>query len=369
MVELEGLCMCNFKKALGATISFVLCFAIACAIIICPCMMNGSDYNDSAARRELSGQIDYIFNGASHALAAFMPEVIDRELGTCSWNLSSSSASLKGRKYILEKELQRNPIDTVIIDVAFDILYSDPASLHATGEPMVICKLDNNIERIQYFSEQVSLINNDYENVLSIFLRYGLKAWKDFLTGNTGILQANKGFMPEASTDVTLSDERVIDCYRHNQLSNGTEVNFLAENVEMLVEMISMCKQYGARVIVAVVPVSDAFIWENANMDKFKDDLSTICKDNDCIFIDFNLVKTRNQIYSDEFSYTNETHLSMRGAMAFSENFSSVIACLNNGENVDEMYYDSYEELKEYMPYMEIVQQIESIRDGYPSCD
>lgn len=355
MMGLEGLCMCNFKKACCATISFVLCFAIACAIIIYPCMMNGSDYNDSAARRELSGQIDYIFLGASHALAAFVPEIIDRELGICSWNLSSPSVSLKGRKHILEKELKRNPIDTVVIDVAYDILYTDSKSIHATGEPMVMCRLDSNIERIQYFGENISLINNDYENVLSIFLRYGLKAWKDLLTGNTGVLQANKGFQPEMSIDVRLNDEEVIACHKRNGLHDGSNKEFLDENVEMLEDIINMCKKYGARVIVAVVPVSDAFIWGHADMSKFSNDLSTICKDNDCDFIDFNLVKTRNQIYSDEFSYINETHMSMKGATAFSENFSSVINCLNSGESIDEICYDSYEELKESMPYMEIV--------------
>lgn len=341
--------MYNFKKAIKATLAFVLCFIISSTIIIFPCMQNGSDYNDSAARQELRGNIDYIFNGASHAYGAFYPAIIDEELGVCSWNLSSSSASLQGRKTILEKELQRNLVDTVVIDVSFDTLSRCQSEEHATGEPMIICKLDNNVERMRYFFENVSFWNSDYENVLSVFMRYGLKAWKSKMLGEFGQVQSNKGFMPAESIDLKLSEAEIVSQYN----SAKRVLPFREENVEILKSTITMCQQYGARVIIAVVPISDVSIWKKENLDDFWRDLSTICEESDCLLYDFNLIKTRYETYSDVYSFADETHMSEDGAITFSKNFADIIQRLNAGEDVRHLFYASYDEMKQNSPYME----------------
>lgn len=340
-MPMEDLCMQNFKKLLKSSIFFIVCLLLVFSVIVYPCFQNGSEYNDSEARRKLSGEINYIFSGASHALAAFNPNIVDEKLNVCSWNLSTSSASLNGRKMLLEKELNRNKIDTVVIDISFDTLLRSQKNENATGEPMIICKLDNSKERFKYLTENVSLFNGDYENVISIFLRYGLKAWVAKLSGEFGTLQNNKGFMPDPSVDVSLSKDRIAYAYEINKL----EIDYLPENIDALNQTIELCKSHGANVILAVVPISEARIWRYAGWDKFFEEIKKISDQNNCIFLDFNLIKNRFDVLDDKYSFNNETHLSEAGAEAFSEAFSDIIHRINNGEDISNLFYSSYSDM------------------------
>lgn len=339
--------MHNFKKSLKSSLIFLISLFLVISFIIFPCFQNGSNYNDSAARQKLSGELNYIFSGASHALAAFNTDIIDEKLNVCSWNLSTSSASLNGRKTLLENELKRNRVNTVVIDISYDTLSRSQKDENATGEPMIICKLDNNAERIKYLIKNVSLFNGDYENVTSIFLRYGLKAWMAKLSGEFGTLQKNKGFMPDPSVDVTLSENMIKPLQKRDRI----QTNYLAENIEALKQTIKLCQEYDAKVILAVVPISEARIWKCSGWDVFSETVKSISEQNNCIFLDFNLIKTRFEIFDDRYSFNNETHLSETGAKAFSEAFSDVILKINNGENVSDLFYSSYNEMIDNSSY------------------
>lgn len=344
--------MHNFRRALISTFCVILSFSIFFSIIVYPCFEDDSQYNDSKTRQDLSGNIDYIFNGASHAFQAFDTSVIDDELGICSYNLSSPSASLEGRYTLLEKEISRNTLDTVVIDIAFDSMVRSQSTENATGEPMIVCKLDSFSERANYLFNHVSFFNGDVENVISIFLRYGLKAWKDKLTGNTGTLQQNKGFSPMPANNITLQTDEIINGYNTNIVST----NFSDENIIQLEKMINLCKQHNTRVIVAVIPISDAFIWKYSNLDEFLDNLKQLCKKNNCPVYDFNLINNRYEILNDQTSFTNLTHMSAPGASAFSKTFCDFIKNVDSNQNLDLMFYKSYEELKQDSPYMSIYQ-------------
>jgi len=341
--------MHNFKKVFKATVIFSLCLIITSIIIICPCFLNGSNYNDSAKRKELSGEITYIFNGASHCLAAVNPHIIDQGLSVCSYNLSSSSASLEGRYTLLKKEIERNKVDTVVIDVSFDTLSRSQKAENATGEPMVICKLDTVSERINYLFSNVSFFNNDYENIYSIFLRYGLKAWGALLNGEFNTVQTNKGFIPDAAVDVSLKPEEIISTHNVNELNTS----FMKENVNCLKRMVDLCKENDVRVVVAVIPISEARIWRYRDFDNFYSQLRELCFELDCEMYDFNLLKSRFELFSDEKSFSNETHMSEQGASAFSDYLVCFFEYLNEGTNVSDMFYSSYEEMKDASLYME----------------
>ena len=133
--------MHNFKKALIASLSFLLCFALIFSAVVFPAFKTDSLYNDSAKRQELAGSIDFLMCGASHALGGFIPTIIDETLGVNSYNLSSYASSFDGRLWLIEKELERNPVSTFVLEISYDTIrdYSDD---HSTGEPMTILKLD-----------------------------------------------------------------------------------------------------------------------------------------------------------------------------------------------------------------------------------
>ena len=349
--------MHNFKKALSTTTALILAFLITFAAIIAPCFDADSQCSDAKLRRDLSGKIDYIFSGASHTFQAVDPSVIDKELGVCSYNMSSPSASMDGRYTLLEKEVYRNNLDTVVIDISFDGLTRSAASENAVGEPMIACRLDSLSESIGYLADHTSFFNNDVENVISIFMRYGLKAWKDKLTGQTGVLQRNKGFWPIPAIDVRLKTEEIVETYNTEQ----GHIVFSEENIEQLEKMIRLCHENNIRVMVVVIPLSDAFLWQHSNMDGFLAELKLLCEKNNCPVYDFNLLRNRYEIFSDQDAFCNLTHMSESGAASFSKAFCDLVKELDVNANVDNLFYGSYDELKQSSPYMYIYKEYHHI--------
>lgn len=344
--------MQGFRKALLATVSFILSVAIAIIIIIFPSMVNGSDYNDSKNREQLSGTLDYIFLGASHCMAAFVPNVIDEELGVNSYNLSSSAASMEGKLYLLKKEIDRNNLNTVVIDIAYDTLLRRPENDHARGEPMIVCKLDSISERIKYTVDSVSFFNNDYENFMSIFSRYGVSAWKKIiLKEQTNHKNGENGFVPEKSVNVTLTENEIIK----RRDIGSLDVNYSEKNIDILCEIIRLCKANKVRPVVLTIPIAESRIWKCDNWSEFTSAISNICEAEDCELYDYNLLKKRHEVFDDTVSFLNETHMSKTGAYAFSKEFSEIEKQVIQGADkkyISSLFYSSYEEMKADSPYM-----------------
>ena len=108
--------MHNSKQIVISTLSFILLFAVISTLIIVPYWNSETDYfQDSQLREDLAGQIDCLVIGASHALTAFDTNVLDERLGCFSYNLSGSMMTLDSKYYFLKKELERNPVETVLV--------------------------------------------------------------------------------------------------------------------------------------------------------------------------------------------------------------------------------------------------------------
>ena len=128
--------------------------------------------------------------------------------------------------------------------------------------------------------------------------------------------------------------------------------NFIDDNIEYLIKTIELCKQNDVRVIVAVIPISDAEIWKYSNLDEFLIKLEKLCSENDCPVFDFNLIYNRYDIFDDHTSFTNTTHMSEEGAAAFSKAFCDLIKMVDSNEDISNMFYSSYADLKNESPYM-----------------
>lgn len=346
--------MHSFRRTIVNSLVFVLLFAIIAGVVIYPSFTNGSEYNDSGARKDLSGKLNLLFVGSSYSTSGFIPDVFDKKLGCNSYNLSGDAASLNGRYELLKKELSRNKIKSVILEISYETLSEDIKAVNATGEPRIITKLDTFSEKINYFFNNVSFFNNDYENFLSVSLRYGLKAWKDIASGSFGTIQGNKGFRADAPVDVSLKENEVVNKYNINEAS----FNFRDENLKKYKEMIQLCAEHGADVYLVNLPQSDAEMWKYSNYDEFLFKIKNLAHENDCMLIDCNLLKSRFTLFNDSYSFNNLTHLSSKGAEAFSEEFSDILLKINSGEDISSFFYSSYEEMKADSPYMKIYKSL-----------
>lgn len=341
--------MHNFKKTLLSTILFILIFAILSATIIVP-YHNSDDfyYLDASVRKDLAGTVDCIFLGASHGLTSFVPALIDEQLGCNSYNLSCSMMTLYGKYELLKKELDRNPVEKVVLEISFDTLSRNQRDEYAIGDEPTIARLDTIGEKLNYIFKYISV--NDWANIYARSIENGLVSWKNLLTRSFGGFDCgSKGFHRKESIDVSLPEKDFQSSYNRSTIS----VNYIEENKKQLDAIVALCKENNVKVHIVVVPISDSLIWSMDNWDNFRMWCEDYCRQNDCGYIDFNLLKNRYDIFSDERSYYDADHMSEEGAMAFSDIYCDIIVKYEAGEDISDYFYPTYEALKQDSPYKE----------------
>ena len=111
--------MRNSKRVLFSVVCFVLAFALLAAMSLG--IYYGSEtlaIMDSRVRASLAGSLDRLMIGSSHAWNGFMPAVFDARLHSSSYNLSGGVFPMYAKNYFLQKELARNPLKIVYIEIS-----------------------------------------------------------------------------------------------------------------------------------------------------------------------------------------------------------------------------------------------------------
>ena len=110
--------MHSFKKAMKSSMIFLILLTICTETIVYPYFHSETyHYQDGYVREELQGTLDFLICGASQAQRGISPMILDQKLGCNSYNIASPLMTLHSRYYMLEKELERNPVKTVIIEL------------------------------------------------------------------------------------------------------------------------------------------------------------------------------------------------------------------------------------------------------------
>ncbi len=339
--------MPSSKKAILST-AIVLFFVIAIsAVITLPYLRSESEYYlDSEIREELAGNIDCIILGSSHTLTAFDTATIDDRLDCFSYNISGLQMTLDGRYYMLEKELARNPVDTVILELSYNAFTRIENEEYAHGDESTIARLDSFSERIGYLLRYVTL--DDWLNLYSRQISSGLSHYASMVLGSLKNAQfvGEKGSCFYDPVDVSIAPEKVAEEY-----NSGSVNQFREENTEKVVKILRLCEDKGIKVIVVVTPVSDSFLWRLGNMDYFRTSLEDFCETRQLELYDFNLINSRYSLFQDDVSYKDQNHLSKPGAEAFTDLMCDILERVAAGEDVSDEFYDSYASLLKDSPY------------------
>ncbi len=336
--------MRNFRKAF-LTILLFLAFAAAFSGVVMAVYFRGENYyyQDMRERDDLSGTLDFVVSGASHSLCAFVPDVLDEGLDVNSYNLSIASGSMQARYELLSMELERNPIDTVVIGLSYDSFTRPDEVRGYEGDFYLMAKMDLR-ERIPYFFKSIQPA--EYDTLYSEFLDRGLECLKMCWNGswtNVNAYASEKGHFQinEGRTDLDWIPEDYAAVY-------NTGSNWLDQNeteVEYFYKTLDLCEENGVQVVLVTVPISEAFICQHKYFDVFREWYAEIAEERDLTFIDFNLYREHYEMFSDEDDFNDELHLNSQGSEKFSELFVQVYNMIRDGEDVSGLFYDSYEEL------------------------
>lgn len=339
--------MHSFKRVLLSVLCFVLVFVLLGTLSLR--IYYGSEtlaIMDSRVRTSLAGNIDRLMIGSSHAWNGFMPAVFDAHLHSSTYNLSGGVFPMYAKNYFLQKELARNPLKFVYIEISDDTLTRTNERDYAEGDEIAIARLDSWGERFQYMKRFLSF--NDCVNVYSRALLRGGQAAVAILQGKSTLDYAARGYYGKDGTDVSLSPE---EAEREHNIDKITPADYRAENVEELAKLIKTCREAEVQPVIVVLPVSDAHLWKTEGEEEFRLWLENFCREQDCSVYDFNLLRDRYALFSDHDSFRDGGHLSRKGAETFTEIFAEIMEKAEQGENTSGSFFESYDALLQYSPY------------------
>jgi hypothetical protein len=291
--------------------------------------------------------VDLLIAGASQPQRAIIPSMLDESLGTYSYNLGGGWMNLIGDYRLLETELERNPVKDVFLAVSYATLTRTEASDDYEGDTYIVPRLETMQDKADYVLRCV-----DYRGYVSLYEYYVQQGWAYMLSAIRGEPVHNvnydyRGWRPVTTKDVSLAEDKVDQMHDSKPL----DVDVRDENVKQLQDVLTLCRDHGAKVYLVVIPLSDQRMWRQSGWDTFLDYMQAFADENDVPLYDFNLLKNRWDLFNDKTSYCNDNHLSEEGAKVFTPVFAEIMGKAMAGEDVSAYFYDSYEQVKDMSPY------------------
>lgn len=337
--------MHNFKQALKTTLCFLLTISVI-SFGLMELYFESANYyyQDGKAREELSGTIDYLISGASHGMRAFNTPSIDEALHVNSYNLCGSRMTMKGRYDILKEELERNPVRTVIVEVSYDAMSRDRKEEGPEGDIYVLGRTKGISKRLGFFAS--SFYPSEYPRMYYDTLSrgcYGIICGlhRQFRTTQTETIQ---GYYPYSDSEPNLGVPELNDSLYD---SAAFDTNVIDYNKEYLDKILDLCEEHGAKVVLVTTPLSEYTIYRCSNLDVFYDYYCELAEERGIEYYDFNLLKNKNELFSDDISFYDEAHLNNTGADTFTSVFCDTLSRADKGEDVKADFYTSYQEKKD----------------------
>lgn len=332
--------MHNFKRTILATLALALCVVLAYEIYTAPYFYGTAYYyQDAGVRGELSGQLDTLVCGSSHAFHAFIPEQMDAALGTSSYNLACAMQTMEGRYYLLQKELDRNPVKTVIMELSYNALTRNRETEGPEGDLYEMGRLTNPLERIEYLFRAYSV--SEYGKLFYDTMDRSTTAWQKLFKGEMG-LESKRGYLGLDAEDQSIQQSEWPNILHSGHLN----LENYEPNVEIYERCMELCRSRGVKVVLVTTPMSECAIIKREGLETIRQRYAAYAQEYGCEFYDFNLIRTRTTDYPDQTAFYDESHLSKEGSATFTAAYCDLLQRVEAGENVSELFYADYNELE-----------------------
>lgn len=342
--------MRDFKKAFISTISVLLLVIVLSLIVLIPANNMTHNY-DWQIRESLAGSLDTLIIGASQGQCAINTQELDKALDCNSYNLSYDSMTNVEKKYLLEKELNRNNVDTVILELSYDTLQRNDITDYTNANVFSLLRMDSFIDRLNYYVKYVNLENKLY--VYSCWLCNSIYSMKDAIQNKEVEIKTavfnNKGSSLRESKDWSLEYTSIRDKYNQGNLSSN---NYIEKTISEFEEIIELCKAKSKRVIVVVVPISDNYIWCTDGLNETTEFQRKLCKRHNVEYYNFNLLKDRYVLFSDVDCYSTDIcHMSEKGSKIFTKKLGQIIKKSGEDIEISDCFYNNFDDVKTDSPY------------------
>lgn len=330
--------MNNFKSVLRSSLIFLAIVVLISEIITYP-YFHGETYHyqDGYVRDKMAGEMDFLICGASQAQRGISTSILDERLQVSSYNLASPLMTIMGRYTLLEKELERNPVDTVIIELCYDSMVRDRDVVGPEGDYYLLGRFSKFSERAKYFLKAARF--HEYAEFYNDTLTRGIKSWEKWEGNEIGTADqyVEKGYEPLATNPI-----KMIEPELYNKEKILTDI--VAENEIYLEKILALCKEKNVHVVIVATPLADAAILSYDKLDVIHEYYKNMSEKWGYEYYNFSLYKGKSDIWKDQEAYYDRNHLSQDGAMIFTEILADIVEDSLQGITSYELFYDSFEQ-------------------------
>ena len=340
-------------------LSVVLAVSVVCCIEAvaqrCFDTVRYADYYMYDIRKLVEDHTDVgmVCIGASQVYHSCDTEILAERLGyEAVVDASVASQTNDGGYYLLQDMFNKFDPDTVLINLNWDRFREKPQVAADRGRLLASDRLPWNL-KLKY---AIDCFRPDQMLNLSAMYRFGGSVW--------GFSQLKSNFRKKEAARLGTRERQDRDeedsfyylngfaVFQQSMPQGGmkTEHNFYSddqvskEEVEYLWKTVELCKREGCRVIWITVPTSMEELYGIENLQDQIDYANRFTEETGFPYLNFNLLKGREALFPDT-RYSDEIHLNEEGAVVFSELLADIINKMNAGEDVSDMFYDSFEEL------------------------
>lgn len=259
--------------------------------------------NDSTA-------YDVLFMGSSRTLGAINPAIIDSITGYNTYNGGINGMNTPEIKLLVGKYLENHPapkhiifnIDYYIFDLETTIFENQKYYPYAKDEAVkkAITPYDENLGTFQYFPFIKTFYYSDINWYISLKALLGL----EYQTANS----FQKGYRHNFSSWNAIDDKAVAK-------EESFETPYSQEGIEILKEVVQLCKQKNVQPIFIFSPIFKAHLDKYVNIEEILSEVEEIAVANQVPFLRYDDLKP---IAFDKKHFYDVNHLNYTGASSFS---------------------------------------------------
>lgn len=349
-----------FKKVWVKAAAFVVFFAFINAVLTFVFMPSGGFTRLMLHELYTEGEeLDMIFCGSSLAYPHFNPEIIDRELGSHSFNTGSAAQIYPGNYHVLKEVFAHHSPHKVILTTEWVDFISDQES------PKVYSSLT------PYIKNPITVLSYFRWSVTGDTLFDRLFLWRGYHVGSfqmayenvkTKLFDTNyKNFLYESAS---YDDEQYMGrgyVYRKTTESSPaynpdmygpiphTQWDIADVNpkmIELFEKIVKLCRDNNCELILVNPPRPKIDLLSVSNYFEIDQYIKELADKNGVEYYNFNLAKPELFSIPDEFYY-DHSHMNGEGATVFSKSFAKFMKIKEDTEfNRDDYFYTPVEFLK-----------------------
>ena len=347
------------KKIKSVIASLIFCFLfVECGCFFRYILIDDADSFTRITFHEMYEQdnIDVLFVGSSHCYRAFVPEILDDELGMNTFNAGTSSQELDGSYMVIQEAARYNDIKHIYLELYYYMaLQNEYKDRTAVTQTYIISDyLKPSLNKFQYllnasasehyFNSFVLARRNwskffDADYVQSLIQKKQSDDYKNYEYTYANAVWDTEWYVGKGY----VANSEIIENWNYFSESGWSNINLKEVSddwIDTLKDIIAFCDENGISLTLISTPMPNFLLAGVENYDDYVELVKDIIVDTNVDYYDFNLC--REEYFPNTSSLFKDTnHVNCYGA----EIFSHLLAELANGEiSESELFYGSFEE-------------------------